>query len=119
MAGKPMYQMDPQHTGRSPYTGPRRLTLLRSFETWAPELRPADPLIPIPDIQSSTVIGPDGTIYATTFAGYLYALRDSPTAADRLELAWRFRPANGSPLHGTAALGRDGSVYVPFTTGSG
>jgi outer membrane protein assembly factor BamB len=119
--GKPMYQMDPLHTGRSPHTGPRRLALLRSIETSSAELRPAGaPPLNTPDIQSSTVIGPDGTIYATTFSGWTYALRDSQSARDRLELAWRFRPAEGgSSAHGTAALSADGQVaYVGYTLGS-
>ena len=121
LAGKPMYQMDPLHTGRSPHTGPRQLTLLRSIDLKAPELRPADQAtITTPDIQSSTAVAPDGTIYATTFSGWTYALKDSPNARDRLDLVWRFRPAEGgSPLHGTAALSRDGSVtYVGYGVGA-
>jgi len=31
--GRPMYQMDAQHTGRSPHVGPRQLSLLRTFDT--------------------------------------------------------------------------------------
>jgi outer membrane protein assembly factor BamB len=119
-AGKPMYQMDPQHTGRSASAGPRRLTLLRTFATGAPELMPSDPLVPAPDIQSSAAIGPDGTIYIGNFPGTLFALRDSPSARDQLVLAWRFRPANSSPYHATPAISRDGStIYMPFTTGAG
>ena len=119
VVGKPMYQMDALHTGRSPHTGGQRLAVKRTFNTNQPDLRPADALGPGPDIQSSTAIGPDGTIYATNFVGWLFALKDSPSAADRLDLAWRFRPANGSPFHCTPALARDGTVYVSFTTGSG
>jgi outer membrane protein assembly factor BamB len=121
VAGKPMYQMDPQHTGRSPHMGPRRLGLLRMINLTAPENRPADaPPLNTADIQSSTVVGPDGTIYATTFSGWTYALRDSATAKDRLEVAWRFRPTEGgSPAHGTAAVSHDGStVYVGYGTGT-
>ena len=33
--GRPMYQMDAQHTGRSPHIGPRQLMLLRTFNTRA------------------------------------------------------------------------------------
>jgi len=119
-AGKPMYQMDPLHTGRSPYAGPRRLTLLRSFATTAPENRPADaPAITTPDIQSSTAIGADGTIYVTTFSGWTYALRDSASARDKLDVVWRFRPTEGGgPLHGTAAISRDGNtIYVGYGVG--
>jgi outer membrane protein assembly factor BamB len=121
VAGKPMYQMDALHTGRTPHTGPRRLALLRSIGLTAPELRPPDaPPVTTGDIQSSTVVGPDGTIYATTFAGWTYALRDSQSARDRLELAWRFRPAEGgSPAHGTAALSPDSSTaYVGYGIGT-
>jgi outer membrane protein assembly factor BamB len=66
------------------------------------------------------VVGPDGTIYATTFSGWTYAVRDSASANDRLELVWRFRPAEGgTPLHGTAAVSRDGSfVYVGYGIGA-
>ena len=43
-AGKPQYQMDPLHSGRSPYAGPRQMTLLRRFDTAAN--RPDDALLP-------------------------------------------------------------------------
>src|SRR5205823_1735813 len=33
LVGRPMYQMDAQHSGRSPHIGPRQLTLLRTFDT--------------------------------------------------------------------------------------
>ena len=111
--------MDALHTGRSPYTGSQRFVVTRTFNTDQPDLRPADGL-PTTDIQSSTAIGQDGTIYATNFAGWLFALKDSPTAADALDLAWRFRPPAGSPFHATPAIGRDGAtIYCPFTTGAG
>ena len=88
VAGKPMYQMDALHTGRSPHTGPRRLALLRSIDLSSPQLRPPDaPPITTPDIQSSTAVGPDGIIYATTFSGWSYALRNSASAKDQLEPA--------------------------------
>ena len=119
VVGKPMYQIDAQHTGRSPHTGPQGLAIKRTFNTNQPDLRPPDALGPGPDIQSSTAIGPDGTIYATNFIGWLFALKDSPSAADSLDLAWRFRPPNGSPFHCTPVVARDGTVYVSFTTGTG
>jgi large repetitive protein len=113
-----MYQQDAQHTGRSPYAGPRQATLLRRFDAAAPENMPADALIPRSDYQSSSVIGPDGTIYVGNFPGVLFALRDSPSARDQLEVAWRFHPPASSSLHATPALSSDGStVYLGFAAG--
>jgi len=118
VAGKQMYQMDAQHTGRSPYNGPRQPRLVRSFDTSLPQNMPPDPLTPRPDFQSSSAIGPDGTIYIANFPGVLFALRNSQTASDQLEAAWRFHPPLGSSLHATPALSRDGStVYLGFSFG--
>jgi outer membrane protein assembly factor BamB len=116
-----MYQMDALHTGRSQHTGPKQLRLLRSIDLTAPQLRPLEQsVVTSPDIRSSTVIGPDGTIYATTFAGWTYALKNSASATDQLELLWRFRPSEGgSPAHGSAAVAHDGTtVYVGYGIGT-
>lgn len=115
LAGKPMYQMDPRHTGRSPYNGPRRPVLLRTFLTGS--FPTQDPLTQRADIQSSAAIGPDGTIYIGNFPGNLFALRD-PGAGDRLEVVWRFHPPGASSLHATPALGPDGTVYLGFGAGA-
>jgi outer membrane protein assembly factor BamB len=114
-----MYAQDAQHTGRSAYGGPRTARLARTFDTSLPEYRPQDGLAPTADIQSSPAIGADGTIYIGNQPGYLFALRDSPSASDKLDLAWKFRPANGSSFHATPAIGPDGTVYIGFTTGAG
>ncbi len=111
-----MYQMDPRHTGRSPYAGPARPVLARSFDTAHPSLAFADPGDPRHEIQSSAAIAPDGTIYIGNFPGGLYALRD-PGEGELLEMAWRFHPAGASSFHGTPALGPDGTVYLGFSTG--
>jgi outer membrane protein assembly factor BamB len=111
--------MDALHTGRSPYMGSKQLAITRTFNTNQPDLRPDDALVPTPDIQSSNTIGPDGTIYATNFVGWLFALKDSSSSANGLDLAWRFRPPNGSPFHCTPAVGRDGTIYCAFTVGTG
>jgi len=116
-----MYQMDALHTGRSPYTGPRQFSVARMINLTSPSLRPPDaPALNTAELQSSTAIGPDGTIYVTTFAGWTYALKDDPTAKDQLQLVWRFRPAEGgTPLHCTPALSKDGStVYVGYGVGA-
>src|SRR6185503_17783533 len=59
--GRPMYQMDPQHTGRSPNRGPRQAKIMRTFDTGNFQVR--DGATPQPDIQSSAAVGTDGTIY--------------------------------------------------------
>jgi len=113
--------MDILHSGRSPHTGPRRLALKRTFSTADPANRPADQAtITSSDIQSSTAAGPDGVVYVTTFSGWTYALKDSASAADRMDLVWRFRPQEGGgPFHGTAAVSHDGTTaYVPYTVGA-
>jgi outer membrane protein assembly factor BamB len=56
-------------------------------------------------------------VYLGNFSGNVFALRD-PGKGDKLELAWRFHPAGGSSWHATPALGRDGTVYVGFSTGA-
>src|SRR4051812_29021258 len=57
--GRPMYQMDAEHTGRSPYVGPRHPLLLRTFDTSV--VPTPDPIFGNADIQSSAAIAPDGT----------------------------------------------------------
>jgi outer membrane protein assembly factor BamB len=81
-----MYQQDAQHTGRSPYAGPRQATILRRFDTSLPQKVPSDPTTTRADFQSSSAIGPDGTIYVANFPGALFALRDSSGA--RGEVIW-------------------------------
>ena len=113
-----MYQQDPQHTGRSPYAGPHQARVLRRFDTSSPENLPPDAVTPRADFQSSSAIGPDGTIYVANFPGVLFALRDSPSASDRLDVAWRFHPPGASSFHATPALSSDGrTVYLGFTAG--
>src|SRR6476646_1829591 len=75
--GRPMYQMDPQHTGRSPNRGPRDPKLMRSFNTGNFQVK--DGAIPQADIQSSAAIDGDGTIYLANHQGVLFALRDPRT----------------------------------------
>src|SRR5215208_5218163 len=76
--GRPMYQMDAQHTGRSPHIGPRQPILLRTFHTSIVEL--PDPVFGNADIQSSAAIAPDGTAYIGLHSGTLFGLRN-PAAA--------------------------------------
>jgi len=116
-----MYQMDAQHTGRSPNRGPREARVLSTFDTSKYPVR--DGTTSKPDIQSSAAIGPDGSIYIGNHQGVLFALQDAPSAAGdahSLELSWRFHPPEGSSWHATPALSPDGTVYLGFSRpGSG
>ncbi len=114
--GRPMYQMDAQHTGRSPYIGPRQPILLRTFN--ASRVDVPDPVFGNSDIQSSAAIDRDGTAYIGLHSGTLFALRDPAGAGNQLAARWSFHPAGGSSWHATPAIGRDGTVYVGFSTNS-
>jgi outer membrane protein assembly factor BamB len=117
--GRPMYQMDPQHTGRSPNRGPRDPKLMRSFNTGNFQVK--DGATPQADIQSSAAIGSDGTIFLANHQGVLFALRDPRTGPNggsqrqTLELLWRCHPPDSSSWHSTPALSPDGTVYLGFS----
>jgi outer membrane protein assembly factor BamB len=111
-----MYQMDAEHSGRSPYVGPRKPQLLRTFNTTV--VPTPDPIFGSNDIQSSAAIGPDGTAYIGLHNGTLFALRDPSSAGNQLAARWNFHPSGGSSWHATPAIGRDGTVYVGFSTDS-
>jgi outer membrane protein assembly factor BamB len=104
-----MYQQDAQHTGRSPYAGPRNSNVLRRFDTSTPDNIPSDAIIQRDDFQSSSVIGPDGTIYITTGAGQLFAV----TADGKV----RWTAQTGPTIKSASALGADGTVYNPTSDG--
>lgn len=107
-----MFQMNAQHTGRSPYAGPRAPVLLRTFQLPAPtEAHPAV------DVQGETAIAPDGTIYLGSHAGVMAALRDPGSGSD-LSLVWQFHPSGASSWHTTPAIAADGTVYAGFSTGA-
>jgi outer membrane protein assembly factor BamB len=111
-----MYQMDAQHTGRSPHVGPRGLRLLGTFNASAVEI--PDPVFGNSDIQSSAAIAPDGTAILGLHSGLVVALRDPAGAGDQLAARWSFHPPGGSSWHATPAIARDGAVYVGFSTNS-
>jgi outer membrane protein assembly factor BamB len=112
-----MYQMDAQHTGRSPHIGPRQPILLRTFDTSVVDL--PDPIFGNSDIQSSAAIAPDGTAYIGLHSGTLFALRDPVGAGNQLAARWSFHPSGGSSWHATPGVARDGTVYVGFSTNNG
>src|SRR6266542_1834352 len=121
LVGRPMYQMDAQHTGRSPNRGPREPKLMRSFNTGNFQIRDGSTTTPNPDIQSSAAVGSDGTIYLANHQGVVFALRDPHTGPaggsqrQTLELAWRCHPPESSSWHATPALSPDGTVYLGFS----
>jgi len=115
--GRPMYQMDAQHSGRSPHIGPRQVMLLRTFDTGRVDA--PDPTFGNSDIQSSAAIAPDGTAYIGLHSGTVFALRDPAGAGNQLAARWSFHPNGGSSWHATPAIGRDGTVYVGYSTDNG
>ena len=104
--GKPMFQDNPQHTGVSPYAGPKSARVLGSFDT----RQPGDPRA---DIQSAPAIAPDGTAYIGNFRGTFSAVKAVPGGA-QMQLVWQFRPAGMNSFHTTPAIADDGTVYLPF-----
>jgi outer membrane protein assembly factor BamB len=117
---KQMYQQDAQHSGRSAFAGPREASpsVQRRYDTSTKDNLPPDATTPRTDYQSSGVVGADGTFYVADFPGVLFALRDSTTASDQLEVVWRFHPPMSSSFHATPALNADGSViYLGFASG--
>ncbi len=115
---KQMYQQDAQHSGRSAFAGPTQASVLRRYDTSTPDNIPSDAATPRADYQSSGVVGADGTFYIADFPGVLYAVNNSPTASDQLQVVWRFHPPTSSSFHATPALNSDGSViYLGFASG--
>jgi outer membrane protein assembly factor BamB len=110
-----MYQMDAQHTGRSPHAGPRKLALRRTFD--ASKVDTPAPAFPRPDIQSSAAVAPDGTMYIGLHSGTLFAVAD-PGQGEQLAARWRFHPAGASSWHATPAVGDNGDVYLGFSPSS-
>ena len=105
--GKPQLQADAQHTGRSPYAGPRTLKLLGSYQTAVP----SDPASSNrPDDQSDPVIGPDGTTYVDNFPGLLVAVDGS------MKPKWQFHIPSASGYHSSPAVEKDGTVLIGETT---
>jgi len=126
-----MFRHDPQHTGRSPFTGPAAAAMKWAFPTkYQVESTPTlgvDGTIYFgsgdcnlyavnPDgtqkwafatasyVISSPALGVDGTIYVGSNDGYLYAINDDGTKK------WAF--ATGSEVYSSPAIGADGTIYV-------
>ncbi len=89
----PMFMHDPQHTGRSPYKGPRRGKVVWSF-------RAGD------EIFSSPVLGQDGTVYFGATDGYLYAV--GPDG----QLRWKVATPGRRQIYSSPLVSADGNIYV-------
>ena len=87
----PMYGHDPQHTGRSPYTGPETPGTKWKFGTGD-------------YVDSSPAIGVDGTVYVGSHDHYLYAIHPDGS------LKWKYE--TGGIVNSSPAIGSDGTVYV-------
>ena len=88
----PMWQGNPQHTGQSLFRGPSSPNVKWTFETDSPG-------------DTSPAIASDGTIYATTWKGTLYAV--NPDGSKK----WVFHTGGG--MQGLSpAIGPDGTVYL-------
>ena len=87
----PNFGHDPQHTGRSPYSGPDMPLLKWSYATGGP-------------ILSSPGIGADGTIYVGSGDKSLCAVNPDGT------LKWSY--ATGGEVRSSPAIDADGTIYV-------
>lgn len=93
----PVFQHDPQHTGRSVQTGPSSATVLWDF--------------PVDGVPGSPAVSADGTIYLpvgmlnTDTHGSLYAIHPDGSQA------WKL-PLNILPSSTAPAIGLDGTIYL-------
>jgi len=86
-----MFHHDPQHTGRSSFSGPSIVKQKWSFSTGE-------------QVFSSPAIGQDGVIYIGSMNGSLSAV--NPDGSPR----WMFSAADS--ISSSPAIGKDGTVYV-------
>ena len=93
----PMFQHDPQHTGRSPFVGPQSNTVTCDFPVSGSGM-------------GSPAIAPNGTIYVPSgasgdAAGFLHAVNPDCTQK------WVFG-LPGPPASTAPAIAHDGTIYV-------
>ena len=86
-----MFGHDPQHTRRSPFTGPATNALKWAYTTGGA-------------VVSSPAIGADGTVYVGSEDDKLYAI--DPDGS----LKWAY--TTGGAVYSSPAIGADGTVYV-------
>ena len=93
----PMFHHDPQRTGRSRFSGPEA-----PIERWR--------FVAGGEVRSSPAIGADGTIYAWSDDGRLYAISRHGS------LKWSF--LTGGAVKSSPAVGDDGTIYVGSLDGN-
>lgn len=93
----PMYHGGPQHRSQSPYD----TSHIEAELKWKYDVGNG--------IESSPVIGPDGTIYVGIFKDRFYAFNPDGTVKWILE-------RSGEEFRSTAAIGKDGTIYVGATS---
>lgn len=93
----PMFQHDPQHTGRSPYVGPQTANLKWTF-TLSEDLN---------GYTNSPAIASDGTLYVCANNGgtHLYAVNPGDGSKKWSNPTWH-------SMNSTPAVGSDGTIYV-------
>jgi len=91
-----MFGHDPQHTRRSPFTGPATAALKWSYTTGG-------------EVSSSPAIGADGTVYVGSYDDKLYAFNPDGS------LKWFY--TTGADVTCSPAIGADGTVYVGSNDG--
>jgi len=91
----PMFGHDPQHTGRSPYVGPKHPEIIWKFH-------------PDMNVESAPVFSDDGVLYVAIYGGILVAI--NPDGTEK----WRFI-SEEEQINSSPSLGSDGTLYFIVT----
>jgi outer membrane protein assembly factor BamB len=108
----PMYMLNPQHTGISPYVGPSTLPVT----LWNTDFVSGNLFV-----SPSISIASNGTLYLGSNDGYVYAL--SPTNPANNHVIWKKRVINvaqypdTSQLYTTPVISSDGTIYIGSNEG--
>ena len=108
----PMYMINPQHTGLSPYIGPPTVPTT----IWSTDFVSGNLFV-----SPSISIASNGTLYLGSDDGYIYAL--SPTNPANNHVIWKKQLINiaqypvTSQLYTTPAIALDGTIYIGSNEG--
>jgi len=101
-----MFHHDPQHSGRSPFTGPSTAKKKWAFTTGA-----------YCDLSNPT-FGADGTLYFGSQDGYAYAINPDGTKKWAYNTGRVIRSSPAIALDGTVYVGSEGAFYALYPDGS-